>query len=977
LVAMRGAVGKMQRETEGNGNLMIEVAHPGNEVSESAQSWPENKVKDFARPSDVDEMLKNVNAHPDQKIAPWMTKAAEDAKGGFSVHPGTGVVPTTGKITSILPEKEVNLGHPATPEDVRDYRNENRQLFQDHPELHIGGYGNELNISAIGPNAEAVAKKLDQHSVYDLGEGKEILTGGANTIKNFPEYTLEQRLADLKGESIGSRANKSLLPRLPENEGIHGNVLDDIYHELGHTVVAKENGINTMDGIRSDRHPETQDSGGLAQVQMDFTPWGADENGNISFENARPHLTNILDALMGGGAAEEVLSGIPMNRNSGMGTDLHVAESMLRGLGYDEVEVAKHIQASKARAKEVLTRPGVADIMKKYAADREEGLPDEYHMSQAKIDQLLKEIKNEQNTGQGVERGTSDRNNRGLLRVAGGIVENVDAGTEGGSSQGIGQKTSDQISSRASKSGKEILNEAQGNRTSIARGTGTNGEISDANIEPGTTRIGKETNVGRDTASKTPENVESFNFGANVPGAAPGENTISTRFPSAARATENPVENHELKADAEALANTPGLPEKLAAKVKTYPGFITPADATPAQINEAFIRHVADNLKFVYDKTSPEDRAMSAQWYPVGAHNMTQEIAGDNGLTHAQAAGITAALSPQKDWDINVSLARRVANIFTKQQNTVTTPEMLAKLKEIASIPANKPMAKYAKLLAGKKFKDLDGDAQALWMRLYDEAHNSPSYEAWSPDGTSKGIKTNSTGDPGNVAWGSLSEILKTVKIMKDGSRENISRVMGKGHKIRSFFNNIIDPNSPRSDVTVDTHAVAAGLMRPLSGFDSAVQDNFGKAGKSSITGVSGTYPLFSDAYKLAAKELDIEHPNQLQSIVWEHIRKLFSSEFKTPESKAVIDSIWKEHTDEQITADEARERIYQYAQRRSRATDGPGGNPDNQGELSHDRVSGQSASATGGGGRGRASRAPKKANAIDFINALRKPISK
>lgn len=451
-----------------------------------------------------------------------------------------------------------------------------------------------------------------------------------------------------------------------------------------------------------------------------------------------------------------------------------------------------------------------------------------------------------------------------------------------------------------------------------------------------------------------PEDEETaFPFGAKA-SEEQGPHTISTRFPSAVKATENPVENHELKVDAEALANTPGLTEKLAAKVKDYPGSKIPKNAKPETTVKAFIRHVADNIKYIYDKTTPAEREMSAQWYPVGAHKMTQDMADNNGISHRQAAGVVAALSPQKDWDMNASLARRAIEIYKNQQDTVTTPEMLDTLRTIASIPANNSLLRFRSLLEGKTLGELSGDEQALWLRLYDEAHNSRNYEAWSPDGTSKGIATKANGEPGKVAWGNLNEISKALKILDDGSRENISRVLGKGHKVRSFYNNIIEPNSDRHDITVDTHAVAAGLLRPLSATDIEVNHNFGKAGKSSITGVQGTYPLFADAYRLAAKELDIQHPNQLQSIVWEHIRNLFNSEFKTPENKAAIDAIWKEYKDGKIGAKTARNKIYDYAERHRAESIGEGRTAENEGELSEGGVSGTGArpATSGIGGR-------------------------
>ena len=51
-----------------------------------------------------------------------------------------------------------------------------------------------------------------------------------------------------------------------------------------------------------------------------------------------------------------------------------------------------------------------------------------------------------------------------------------------------------------------------------------------------------------------------------------------------------------------------------------------------------------------------------------------------------------------------------------------------------------------------------------------------------------------------------------------DGSEKNISDSLGNMHKIRNFYNNIVDPEAEDGSVTMDTHAVAAGLISPLSG---------------------------------------------------------------------------------------------------------------------------------------------------------------
>jgi hypothetical protein len=207
---MRQAVGKMGR----NGNLLIEVARTGEEPSESVRSWPENKVKGFATPKDVEPMLREIGAHPEQKVdlaatrENWAQKAEEDAKtqgGGFTIDPRTGEAPISGYMVEAYPESRVMLDHDATAADIQKLYDDNKTLFNKHSELHVGGYGKELNISANVENraaAEALAKKLDQISIWDVKKGEEIPTGGAGKTTEFPDYSLEQRMADLRGSKI-------------------------------------------------------------------------------------------------------------------------------------------------------------------------------------------------------------------------------------------------------------------------------------------------------------------------------------------------------------------------------------------------------------------------------------------------------------------------------------------------------------------------------------------------------------------------------------------------------------------------------------------------------------------------------------------------------------------------------------------------------------------------------------------------------
>jgi hypothetical protein len=119
--------------------------------------------------------------------------------------------------------------------------------------------------------------------------------------------------------------------------------------------------------------------------------------------------------------------------------------------------------------------------------------------------------------------------------------------------------------------------------------------------------------------------------------------------------------------------------------------------------------------------------------------------------------------------------------------------------------------------------------------------------------------------------------------------------------------------------------------MRPLSGDNLEVAHNFanyaGKypeghalAGKtrpgvsgSSVTGVQGTYGLYAEAYRRAAKDLGIS-PRELQSITWEGVRGLFPDTFKTEANNALVDQIWREGRARGVPVTQIREQIHALA---------------------------------------------------------------
>jgi hypothetical protein len=163
-------------------------------------------LPEFARPGEIRReiaKLYNQKATPPQN---WADKIdlKQDPAGG--INPRTGSMDSKRYGVEIYPEVAKKLDHPPTAEDFRDYAKEHGAILDKHPDMKIGwdtlGNKPEMNIGISSDDLDAVKKvgaKLDQRSVWDTQEKKEIPTGGANTKREFPGYPLEARLRDVSG----------------------------------------------------------------------------------------------------------------------------------------------------------------------------------------------------------------------------------------------------------------------------------------------------------------------------------------------------------------------------------------------------------------------------------------------------------------------------------------------------------------------------------------------------------------------------------------------------------------------------------------------------------------------------------------------------------------------------------------------------------------------------------------------------------
>jgi hypothetical protein len=453
-----------------------------------------------------------------------------------------------------------------------------------------------------------------------------------------------------------------------------------------------------------------------------------------------------------------------------------------------------------------------------------------------------------------------------------------------------------------------------------------------------------------------------------IPTGAPRESVVSTRLPTAVKATENPLESNliidfdAVKKDPEAFKHNMGL-------IQQYPNFASKAK-TPERRAEDFITEVKDNLLFLHDQVPDATRQRSKLWYD-GARNIVDRWTGQYDVPDNAISGVLAVLSPQKDWFMNVSLGERVLDIMSTKRGIKWDSSM----DDVAKVIWAKPQyAEMVNSIRGKTLEELQDDGlKAMWLRTYDQANNPREHQIVSPEGEFVGIRLTDKGQPYKTGWGSLSEIGKAIKIYENPTVENISNNLGAQHKVRNFYNNIYDPTNPAGYVTIDTHAVAAGLLRPLSGNSREVAHNFGSnvlgevgPKNSSVTGVQGTYGLYAEAYRRAAQERNVL-PREMQSITWEAVRGLFPDTFKNAKNNELVDSIWLKYRKGQISQEEARSEVLKSANGinapewertgRSTGTAQEVQRTTNEGELPGVGVSRGTASGVGSGKRTRATK--------------------
>jgi hypothetical protein len=880
------------------------------------------------------------------------------------------------------------------PEAVEYERQAKEREEGEEPEMErlrrLGGAGG----GEEGPEEHFLTEEL-QHALPQPHEVAITKPGGEEVTETIPALSTKKALAAAVKKYPGSEATiVQTLPRpepigpyvaptgklgkFPESQG-RKLPLETIHHELGHFFVGNAAGMES-EGMLSHTHPDVRGSHGRAYITRAAVKWDLkandllDENGRFTPEKLGDKLPKLIEMFMGGIAADEALNNVPRdtndNNNPKFPGDRGRVESILRRMGKTPEEVTQIANTAIDLAKTKLQHPVTRAMIDENAPFREKGLSSQYHYSDERFKQMAAEHARRMQE--------YEANNGPNATEAGVGRENVVAGAEG-QGQPVNRPALQEVN-RPRANADEYQRRATAALTpetartvpperstgnpehdaAIKAGGGVPGGVSDFG-EFGKIHNFHDPQTGstlgiRNEKDITPENVRAQiekSRAAFAAGKAEPFKTnlrpdrVSTRVPTAKATAKFTPEDHmgeePLTIGRKAVDMDPRIQQKLADVVSKYPGFKFKKGMNAAQILDSFTTQAKDNLLHLWDSVEPAKRTQNAKWYE-SVNKKAHDDAAANNIEPRQAAGVYASLSPQKDWDMNASLAKRVQDVHFNHGEETGTPKMTQfgqGLVDKARADAEKKMAAFkvsgekdpvvikrkqgaydrklknadnlegvVNKVAGQKYSDLtDPYEKGVWIRLYDEVNNPRNYPKIDP-GTGNPLEdvTNQDGSKSSVAWGSMEPIARAASILQDGSRANISEQLGGEHKVRNFYNNIIDPTHP-DDVTIDTHAVAAAHMQPFSGQSKEVGNNFGGAGKSAQSGVHGSYPLYAEAYRQAAAERGVK-AREMQSVTWEKIRELFPSEIKDADFQKEAKGIMKKVSDGKISIKEARQQV-------------------------------------------------------------------
>jgi len=200
---------------------------------------------------------------------------------------------------------------------------------------------------------------------------------------------------------LGVTKGTALMP-IPQHLMTAGGTPHDVgTHELAHAVVADITGIPTEGSeVRSHLHPDELGKGSAAVFKYDIlkmpgTTPVPHKPGFADFSHAglKAAWPKFLKTYVAGGVAQELVHGIPFEKNEGLAGDLGFLRSVGENLGFTPEETQGMMDGARQETKELLNHPAILDILKTNAGTREDGLSKTLLHSAAKVQDVIRQVR--------------------------------------------------------------------------------------------------------------------------------------------------------------------------------------------------------------------------------------------------------------------------------------------------------------------------------------------------------------------------------------------------------------------------------------------------------------------------------------------------------------------------------------------------------------------------------------------------------
>jgi hypothetical protein len=197
-------------------------------------------------------------------------------------------------------------------------------------------------------------------------------------------------------------------------------------HEAGHHIVLDAVGFKSIDTI-SHLHPE-RIPGAAAEARWDQSPL-RNSDGRLDEDKLKYRFRDVIAQLLGGPVAEELVYGVPIENNRMAYGDMSRIKLFMHKMKLSPEESELVLDEEKNRVKNILTKDGRLDILKKYTQNREANIPNTHHMTAGTTQKMLQEIR------QGGQNDYDNKQTSGRTdRMGRQAIPREERGNEGGNS---------------------------------------------------------------------------------------------------------------------------------------------------------------------------------------------------------------------------------------------------------------------------------------------------------------------------------------------------------------------------------------------------------------------------------------------------------------------------------------------------------------------------------------------------------------